>query len=249
MVARRLHLCAALACLSALPAMAADRSVHLRPPPPLGKDIAAMPLIVDPADEAEQRINAALQRLDGKVRKSIADCRKHAGENFDWSRAVDAPMRGPGFLSLVATDDAFCGGAHPFNAVTAIVYDLRTGDPVDWTHLLPPSLTGKVELIGGADEVKTVTLSSPRLYGLFLAGYDATGADADCKEAVRSAGSFGPPGMAAWLDGKRAGLVLHVSLAHVFQSCEDREVVPLATLEAEGARPTLIEALEAARPK
>ena len=155
-----------------LPSLAADRAVRMQVPPAIEQGVAALPLIADPADAAETRINAALQRLDQSVRRSITACKAHSGQSSDWERSVEVPMRGPGFISFVITDDVYCGGAHPDLSNMAIVYDLRTGAPVDWTRLLPPSLTGKLALADGADGTKMVTLASPRLNALFLAGYD-----------------------------------------------------------------------------
>ena len=66
---RRIAAFAAAAFFSGLSAQAADRKVQLQSPPPIAKEAAAMPLIVDPSDDAERRINAALKRLDANLRK------------------------------------------------------------------------------------------------------------------------------------------------------------------------------------
>ena len=159
---------------SALPhcAAGADRVVALDQPKPVRKDLQALPRMAHPVDEAERRINAALARLDVRVRKSSAACRNNDGKPGDWERSVDVPMAGPGFVSFAVSDSTFCGDAHPGFGNTAIVYDLRTGDPADWTALLPPALTGKVEVFPQTDGARMITLSSKRLYALYLAGYD-----------------------------------------------------------------------------
>lgn len=115
----------------AVPAWAADRSVTLKAPPDVMPGIAAMPQIDAPVDEAERRINAALKRLDGSVRKAAKHCTVEAGKAGDWGRSVEAPMRGPGFVSFVVHDGVFCGGAHPNSSTMSIVYNLKTGAPVD----------------------------------------------------------------------------------------------------------------------
>jgi hypothetical protein len=234
-----------------LPALAADRAVQMQVPPPIRKDVAAMPLIASPTDDAERRINTALQRLDGKIRSAAAGCKDDSGKPGDWERSVEVPMRGPSYISFVITDNAFCGGAHPSTATMAIVYDLRTGLPVDWTHLLPPSLTGKVTLTEGMDGTKMVTLASKRLYSLYIAGYDSgSGAAEDrasCKEAVQNTGSDGPPAMMAWLDARLGGLAVQFDLPHVVQACAVPIVIPVATLHADGAQPAMLDAIEAAR--
>lgn len=242
----------ALVCVTAT-AHGADRVVTLRAVAPVAKEIAAMPLIDAPANDAERRINAALPRFDANVRKAAAECRKDGGKNFDWSRSVEATMRGPGFLSFTISDNAFCGGAHPNSGTQAIVYDLSTGRPVDWTALLPSSLAGTLSLQTGMDGTKTVALASRKLFDLYLKLYRpaAAGAkeideDRECREAVAMAGADAPPPMSAWLDAKQGGLAVQFDLAHVVQACADPVIIPSATLKADGAKSVLTDALEAA---
>ncbi len=234
-----------VAVLASVAGRAAERTVHFVVPPPLAHGVAAMPQIADPADDAERRINTALRQLDATVRKAVAGCKGDDGKPGDWERSVDVPMRGPAYVSFVITDGMFCGGAHPDASTMAIVYDLRTGRPVDWTRLLPPSLTGKMTLQDGADGTKMITLASPRLFALYQAGYYADGpADdqAECKEAIQSGASDGPPPMMAWLDAKAGGLAVQFDLPHVVQACALPVVIPLATLRQEGALTPLMDA-------
>jgi hypothetical protein len=231
------------------PALAADRRVHLLVPPPVSKNIAAMPLIADPVDEAERRINQALKRLDGNVLRAAKDCK-----GGDRERTVDVPMRGPGFLSLTVTDSVFCdGNAHPDASTFSIVFDLTSGRPVDWTRLLPASLTGTVALRQQGDGTRIVTLASKRLVDLYMSGYgagQAPGSDLDdCKQALLDQAADGPPHMMVWLDGKANGLAVLVGLPHVMAPCEDPVVIPGAVLETEGAAPALLHALDAGRRK
>jgi hypothetical protein len=230
------------------PVLAADRTVHLLVPGPVGKDIAAMPQIADPADDAERRINAALKRLDLNVVKASKACK-----DGDWERSVDVPMRGPGFLSLAVTDSFGCdGAAHPNSGTMSIVYDLTTGRPVDWTQLLPASLTGTVALEEQSDGTKVVTLASKRLFELYMAGYGAGQAPSsdlnDCKQAFRDGATDGPPGMMVWLDAKGGGLAVQIGLAHAMAACEEPVVIPAAVLATEGAQPALLKAFAAILP-
>jgi hypothetical protein len=230
-------------CATAI-ALGADRTVHLVVPPPVHKDIAAMPQIADPSDDAERRINAALRRLDISVLRASRDCK-----GGDWERSVDVPMKGPGFLSLTITDSMFCeGSAHPESGTFSIVYDLATGKPVDWTHLLPVSLTGTVALEEQADGTKVVTLASKRLFDLYMAGYGAGAAPRsdleECKQALAGEATDGPPGMLVWLDSKRGGLAVQVSLPHVEKACEEPVIIPAAMLRAERAQSALLKAFD-----
>ena len=240
--------------LAALPARAADRSVQLQTVPPIAKEAAAMPLIADPSDDGERRINTALKRLDVNLRKAIRECKGPKGGPGEWVRQIEPTMRGPGYLSFVIRDMSFCGGPHPSIGTMSIVYDLRTGAPVDWTRLLPPSLTGKVELTEAMDGTKIVTLASRRLYSLYLEGYDrasrapASDISADdlaaCKEAVQQTAD--PPPMMVWLDAKSNGLAAQFDLIHAVQACAVPVVIPLATLRAHGADAALLDAMDAA---
>jgi hypothetical protein len=244
---------AAAGFLPVLPATAAGSTLQLQSPPPVAKEAVAMPLIANPSDDAERRINAALKRLDANLRKAIRDCKGHDGAPGDWVRKVEPTMRGPGYLSYVIRDMSFCGGAYPPSGTMAIVYDLETGAPVDWTHLLPPLMTGKVALAEGMDGTKMVTLASPLLFSLYLSGYDRAirmpgndiaAEDIDgCKEAVRAEAN---PPMMVWLDAKSGGLAVQFDLIHAVQACAVPVVIPLAVLRANGANAALLEAIEAA---
>jgi hypothetical protein len=234
--------------LVGLAARAADRKVHFQVPPDVLEGVAAMPLILNPADTAELRINTALQRLDATVRKAADDCKGSDGKS-GWGRSVDVPMRGPGYVSFVIMDDIYCdGAAHPDRSTMSIVYDLSTGAPVDWTRLLPPSLTGQVALQEGADGTKMVSLSSKRLFAFYLDGYHAGNgmSDEECKQIIQDASSDGAPATGVWLDAKTGGLAVQIGLYHAVQACEAAVVIPVATLRAEGANPHLVEAIQAA---
>jgi hypothetical protein len=220
-------------------------------PAPLQKYVAALPKIATPANDAARRVNAALARLDAALPAAIHECRTGstgpAAADAYWSRKIDVAMAGPRFLSLLIVDDAFCGGAHPNTAVSALVYDLDTGQPADWTRLLPASLTGKVTLQEDMDGARTVRLASGRLHALYLAGYGETeqGANPDCRDAVTDTPDQPPPA-SVWPDAKAGGLAVQFDVAHVAEACALPVVIPLATLKAEGASGALTAAIAAA---
>ena len=217
---------------------------------PVAKNIAAMPQISHPADEPQRRINAALRQLDSAVERAASDCRKEAegpaAAGAYWSRTVAVPMSGPSYLSIVITDDAFCGGAHPDTATMSIVYDIRSGRPVDWAKLLPPSLTGKIALAKGMDGTCMVTLASPELQKLYLNAYrhSDSGRDAECLDAVTTGE---PPASMVWLDAKQGGLAVQFDLSHVVQSCAIPMIIPASVLSAEGADAAMVAAIRAAK--
>jgi hypothetical protein len=248
---------AAALTFSTWPGLAADRRVELKAPADIRKDLAAMPRIDRPRDNAERKINVALARFDSTARKAAAECQREGRGRSWWERHVAVPMKGPRFISYVITDNVFCGGAHPSVRTIAIVYDLASGLPMDWTALLPSSLTGTVETSTEEDGNQTVTLTSRRLHALYVEQYrpktgnsEIDAADEDCRIAVGQARSAEVPPMMAWLDAKEGGLATRLELSHAMQACVDDVVVPIATLRAEGASQQLINALqEAHRPR
>ncbi len=250
---RRIAAIVAVAHFFAPPARGADQTLQLQDPPPVAKEAAAMPLIASPSDAAQTRINAALKRLDLNLSKAIRACKGQNGVHGGWVRKVEPTMRGPRYLSYVIRDMAFCGGPYPSIGTMSIVYDLETGVPVDWTRLLPPSISGKVALTAGIDGTRMVTLSSPRLYSLYLSGYDRAsrlpGNDipaeevATCKEAVRETAN---PPMMVWLDARSGGLAVQFDLPHAVQACAEPVVIPVEVLRADGVNAGLLDAIAAA---
>ncbi len=214
-------------------------------PRPVSGEVQAFPRIAYPADAAQRRINRALDRLDAKVRIAARECFADSVNPTRWQRRIDTTMRGPEFLSYRVTDDVDCGGAHPSNSHSAIVYDLNSGEPVDWATLLPTKLTGRLALTRGSDAVSVVTLSSPRLLALYNAGYDRALDPANRTACAGVPTAFGVDGvpMLAWLDVAAGGLALQFDLNHAMQACSATVIVPAATLHREGAAPRLVKAL------
>lgn len=231
------------------PFLAAAAALVLVPAPRVRHEIPGFPRIGAP-DAAGRRINAALDRLDARVRVAARDCLAERTVNPPgWERTVAVPMRGPEFVSYAVTDEVDCGGMYPYEVHSAIVYDLRTGGPVDWRAMLPARLTGTLALNEGADQVKVVTLSSRRLSALYAARYDPrrTGAPKDCVGLPDDDdGTSAATPMLAWLDAKAGGLALQFDLNHAMQACSEAVVLPIAVLRREGASPRLLAALTAA---
>jgi hypothetical protein len=232
--------------------LVAVAQVALVTPPPMRAGIAAFPRIARPADAAQRRINAAVAALDARVRTAAAACRQEAGpRRSSWQRRVEATMRGPAFVSYRVTDDSYCGGAYPNNGHSAIVYDLTTGRPVDWTVLLGSRLAGNKALTTSSDGVQVVTLASPRLTALYRQGYrpdhDDPALVEQCRGVIEADAERDVP-MLAWLDGRRGALALQYDLPHVAQACSAPVLLPAATLRREGASARLLRALNAAPP-
>lgn len=157
---------------------AAGPPLRMLVPLPVAPGLDALPRIAVPQSPGQRRINVALAGLDAAVRTAWTSCKANGGKYAEWQRSVEVPMRGPRFLSVVITDDVYCGGLHPNVSVQAVVYDLGTGRPVDWTTLLPPALVGTPTLQQGADAVR---IGSKALSALVLPAYRRVQTDPECR--------------------------------------------------------------------
>jgi hypothetical protein len=219
-------------------ARADDGSVGLTAPAALAADVAAFPKLVA-HDAIAGKINAALVKLDQRVRKARVDCLK--SKDADWSRSIEVTMRGPRYLSYLVSDSLSCGGAHPDASSFALVYDLTTGVPVDWAKLLPKPIVETTSLDDAADGAKIGVVASKTLTALYVAGLGKD-ADPSCKDALSETDLT----FVLWLDRETKALAMQtVSLPHGVQACADTVTIGVAKLRELGAAPSLIEALEA----
>lgn len=128
--------------------------LKLSHPRQIRKGVDPWPTILNPTSDAERRINGHLKDLNASLDQSLKDCdeayagsplsREHPasgdGEGAEsWTQNIEVTMRGPAFLSIVATTDFYCGGAHPYGFTSAAVFDLKTGQPADPSAWLLPS--------------------------------------------------------------------------------------------------------------
>ena len=142
----------AVSLAAGLAGAAEPAAIRLVAQPPLGADLSAFPRIAATEDPALQRINRLWQMPTPRVVAAAKDCRSEAVQEPDgprdgeWQRTVTVAMSGPGYLTLVASDNCYCGGAHPDGGSFALAYDLRTGSPLNWERLLPKTLAGTASL-------------------------------------------------------------------------------------------------------
>ena len=208
---------------------------------------SAFPRIAAPATPTTARINAALAALDRRWAGYARDC-KAGGKDQEATRKVDVTMTGPRFLSLVAHDEEFCGGAHPDNSTLALVYDLKSGRLVDWKMLLGPRLVTNASKETVIDGSPIGVVRSPELQRLYLRAlrkapdYDRAWWD-QCSETLSD------PGLefVLWPDAKTRGLVAEPQVVHVVAPCAEDVSIPAADLRQAGASPELLTALAAGR--
>jgi hypothetical protein len=231
---------------------AATANLRLTSVKELRKGVDAWPLIVNPASPAEQRVNATLTRLNQRLAQALNECdagsldeakRMGAAENDqdstsgDWSRTIKVTMTGPRFLSLVATDEFDCGGAHPNSEVMAMVFDMTTGAPVNWPAQFPQSARASsfVDLVGDGSKVGALVL--PALLKIYAAA-----ASEECKDTFQDSQSF-----LIWPDVQHGTLVAQAfDLPHVAQACADEFGLTIEQARKLGFDESVLRAIEQA---
>ena len=219
--------------------------IRLVAQPALGTDLAAFPRIAAPVDPVSQQINQALANTDVRVRDAAKQCHADASafqadmKDAGWQRTVTVAMRGAGYLALVASDNWYCGGAHPDTGQFALAYDLRNGAALNWERLLPKSLAGTASLDTAGDGTRLGVVASPTLKALYL---KLMKPDADCGQALRETELQ----FMLWPDAAREGVAMEPSgLPHVIAACGGDAVIPVGTLRTLGVAPALVEAIAA----
>lgn len=179
------------------------------------------------------------------------ECRAElAGSGADrpdtgWTRSITVAMQGPRYLALVADDYSDCGGLYPNAERFALVYDLRTGLPPDWSRLLPKMLVRTVSIEAAFDATPLGLVDSPALKSVYLAAVRSAAARVDpgCPETLEQ---FAGPFM-LWPDARQGGIAVQPSrLAHASAACGVPVTIGVAALRRLGVRPALLDAIAAA---
>ena len=244
----RILWCVAAAALLAFGPAAAAVPLRLRPMPDVLPGVAAFPrLDAHRFDRAARRINAALAKADARVRAAAIGCPEPPpAKGSSWKRSVTVAMRGPRYLALVARDDWYCG-AYPDHDVVALVYDLRSGAPVDWARLLPRGLLAGTATDTVGDGTTVGLARAPAL----AAAYQRIGLAAtlpkECSEVFDDKTVWGTPGFQLWPDARADGLAMeNPGLPHVVAACGATVVIPAAELRRLGVGPALLDPLTTA---
>ncbi|HEX5321377.1 MAG TPA: hypothetical protein VFW46_19600 [Stellaceae bacterium] len=226
---------AALACFSA-------QAAELKQTKPIAPGIAAFPHLVEPpGDKAARTINRALAGADASVDGVASDCKHYKG----WKRTVRVAMRGPKYLSLIANDDWYCGGAYPDTATTALVFDLATGAPVDWKALFPVGLIGEAAVRPGGGVSDPILVDSKPLWELY-AKLAAESGPADCGDVLADPGGRDAR-LQIWPDAAGDGIgLMATELPHAVKACGPEVVAPAAELRKLGVSAELLDVIDEA---
>ncbi len=229
----------------------AAQSVRLDLSKNTNQDIArpdgSLPMLLSPITPATNRINAVITKANKAWAQFEKDCRgtvSHA--DFEATRSAHVAMNGPRYLSLVISEEWNCPGTpHPDHDTVALVYDLQTGRPLDWTTMLPARLLSRLHVEeAGCCGPKIAFLSSPDLDRLYVRTLKATERDtqrwSNCSDAINDASLD----FVAWPDAKQNGVVLQPVLAHAVAACADEALVSVSNLRSLGAAERFVRAIE-----
>ncbi|HEY8008141.1 MAG TPA: hypothetical protein VIE66_15385 [Methylocella sp.] len=233
-----------LAVLASQALAASDSSpIRLKKLPPVMRDVAAFPRLASGAEPPSiARINKALTQADRRVRKAARDCLQAGRKHAHWTRKISVPMQGPRYVSLIATDDYFCGGAHPDSSTVALVFDLDTGTLADWAELLP-NLAQHTGTDTAGDGSTLGTIASQKLADLYKDMAKHSGSDPACADALKDT----ELNFILWPDAKQDGLTVQpAGLPHVIASCGPAMTLPVKTLKTLDVNAGLLDAIEAA---
>jgi len=199
---------------------------------PLKKGIDAMPELTNPATPGQQKINATMKSLDAAALSMLKDCKTY-------QRSVQPTMLGPGYVSVWVNESWDCG-AYPSVSISVKVFDLNTGDAVDWTKLV--SATGvKSYSDSGADgkQGAPLALVDPALMKMYLKDPDNAG---DCQTAYDDNQSF-----IIWPEAKTGTLKVEAfDLPHVTQACANDMTLTMDQAQKLGFNADFLKAVAAA---
>lgn len=211
------------------------RLFSIGPIPHFRKGVDAWPLIVSPQTPEVKRVNAILAAMNRQTLASLRECdadsrnyqamsgrpKSRVSVSGDWTRKVTITMNGPRFVSMIADETQVCTGAYPLNAFIPVVFDLKTGERIDW-KLLSPAGTS----IDAVAEQSPDGTSSPGLYISSLMEMAVSRADGECKHAMQDFNDVGRNSnlpFVVWPDARRGLLMTKASgLPHVAQACEEK---------------------------
>ncbi len=214
-----------------------------------------MPLILNPKSVERRRINDGLRKIDASMRSALAECDKdyfdlaqQRGEKNpgsptrgDWTRTVTVTMAGPTYLSYLIVDLNYCGGVHPNFSESALVYDLRTGLPVDWTSQLP---AGEANL---NPEHDWNSIPAQQISDKAMQTYYADHlTDKECQKIVREDEDFS---LLVWLDAKRGMLTLGTNLPHVDEACAEHVSITVEEARGLGFSDTFLREIEVTKKR
>jgi hypothetical protein len=223
------------AAASPAPAQTVAAPVALAPSTPLKKGIDAMPKLADTSTPAAQKINAAMKQSDAEALSSLKDCKSY-------TRSVQPTMLGPGYFSVWMNESWDCG-AHPSVALSVTIFDLTTGDTVDWTKLVNSPGVKNYSDSGATGKLgQPQALIDPALYAAYMKWDSTQDGFSDCKDAFEDPQSF-----IIWPEAKSGTLLVEpFDLPHVVQACANDMTLTLDQAKSLGFSQSFLDTVAAA---
>ena len=213
--------------------------LRLKTMPPVAPHIAAFPRVVGGTSRrAAARINRTLTTAEQGI-----GCSEGKGT---WKRGINVTMRGPHYLSLLARDDWYCGGAYPDTNATALVFELQTGAPIDWRRLFPTSVIQAAGTGPGGDDSEPIKVSSAALWKAYARAVAVDGAQRDeaCGKVMEDQRGGG---LMLWPDAAAGGLgIQQADFPHVIKACGPPETLGMSVLHKLGLSAEFLAAIEEA---
>ncbi|MGD0902917.1 MAG: hypothetical protein ABR924_08235 [Terracidiphilus sp.] len=181
--------------------------------------------------------------------EALRDCDDSYRQNFglpdsarvkaDWDRRITVTMRGPRFIAMTATETSFCSRSYPLNDHAAVVFDMTTGELVNWEKFLAAT-DGAAETSDKSEDGATSSdIVMPSLSELAVGR-----ADPECKRALED---FGELVFQIWPDARRGQLMIKATgQPHVTQACEETIGLSISEARKLGFSRELLNAIEQA---
>lgn len=216
--------------------------VRLRPIHQVGEDLDGWPLIANPENDAERRINRTLDSYNVETRQALPQCR-------EWNRKISVTMAGPRFLSLRASGSIFCGGLHPDPYDAALVFDLASGELLNGSTILEKNAAIKstpTKNIVHYPQSDKFVISAPVLDDMLIAA-----ANDNCKKSlqeIKRDPDLSPILYSVWPDAKMNDVVVKpVSLSYRdYLMCSEEVGIPLAEARKLGFAESFLQAIDEA---
>ena len=135
---------------------------------------------------------------------------------------VEARLVTARWLSVMLTNESYCGGAHPNNSNQPILFDRQNGKTVDLYTWFGSASSNRQKVEGTPETIDTLT---GKLMDLVLKLHPrASESEEECGGAVKTASSW-------TLELKREGISFTPDLPRVVMACGDEVVLPWSRLE------------------
>jgi hypothetical protein len=216
--------------------------VRLQPVHEISDGLDAWPLIVNPKNDAERRINGTLDSYNAETQKTLPECE-------EWDRKISVTMAGPRYLSLQASGSIFCGGGHPDPYDIALVFDLATGELLNGSTVIEKNSDMKTTAtkdLAHYPQSDKFLLSSPELDRILIAA-----ANDNCKESLQDVehdSRLSPFQYSIWPDAKKNQVVVKpVSLSYLnYLMCSEEIDIPLDQAHKLGFSKSFLQAIDEA---